>query len=267
MNPKFSKVSVAPGEPLELNFSAIPAGGNVEIQIYRVAVLNPQFAISTGGQIGSEGSAAIILNTVDIQPGTFELVSAKVITQPAQNTAGFLEPAVNEVWRANSPQERLLFEITTSPRPVSLNDLRQEVVEAEARIEQEFLAPAQAVVGLSQPATRHFTAFVFVRGMLVGARLRFRNFEIVPAPGGIDDGDSLLAVNRFLKEQTISGVQFPHSMERRQRSIQTNPVCVFRFPAVCAPSHADVRNYVVALANEVLLALALTRDASGRVWT
>lgn len=266
MNPKFSKVSIAPGEPFELNCSAIAAGTYVEIQVYRVAVLNPQFAMSTGGQIGPEGSVTIVLNTVDIQAGTFELVGARVITQPTQNSAGSLEPTVHEVWHANSPQERVLFEITASPRAVSLHELRQEVIETEARIEQDFLAPVQAVFGLSQPATRHFTAFAFVRGMLIGTRLRFRSFEIVPAPGGIDDADSLLAVNRFLKEQTITGVQFPHSIERRQRSMQTNPVCVFHFPAVCAPSHADVRNYVVALTNEVLLALALTRDASGRVF-
>lgn len=266
MNPKISKVSIAPGEPLELKFSAVAAGTHVEIQIYRVAILNPQFAIGTGGQIGPERSAKIVLNTVDIQPGTFELVFARGVTQPAQNSAGPLESTVHEVWRANSPQERVLFEITASPRPVSEQELRQVVIEAEARIEHEFLAPVQAVVGLSQPATRLFTAFAFVRGMLIGTRLRFRNYEIVPAPGGIDDADSLLTVNRFLKERTITGVQFSHSMERRQRSMATNPVCVFHFPAVCAPSHADVRNYVVALTNEVLLALALTRDASGRVF-
>lgn len=266
MNPIFSRVSIAPGEPLELNFSAIAAGTHVEIQIYRVALLNPQFAMSTGGQIGPEGSAAIVLNTVDIQPGTFELVGARVVTQPSQNSVGSLDARVHEVWRANSPQERVLFEIAAAPRALSHNELRQEVIEAEVRIEQEFLTPVQAVLGLSHPATRHFTAFAFVRGMLIGTKLRFRNFEIVPAPGGIDDTDSLLAVNKFLREQTITGVQFPNSIERRQRSTQTNPVCVLHFPAVCAPSHLDVRNYAVALTNEVLLALALTRDASGRVF-
>lgn len=266
MNPKLSKVSIAPGQPLDLNFFAVATGTHVDIQIYRVAVLNPQFAMSTGGQIGPERSATITLNTADLRPGTFELVGARVVTQPTQNSGGSLEPTVHEVWRARSPQERVLFEITAHARAIAASELMEEVIEAEARIEREFLAPVQALFGLSQPATRHFTAFAFVRGMLIGTRLRFGNFEVVPAPEGIDDADALLAVNRFMKDNTITGVQFPHSKERRQRSIQTNPVCVFHFPAVRAPSPEDVRNYAVGLTNEVLLALALTRDASGRVF-
>lgn len=266
MNPKFSKVSIAAGEHLELKFSAIAAGTHVEVQVYRVAVMNPQFAMSTGAQIGPDGSVTIVLNTVNLQPGTFELVAARVVTQPTQNSADSTEPTVHQIWEPNSPQARVLFEIAASPRAVSEHELRQEVIEAEARIEQEFLAPVQAVFGLSQPATRHFTAFAFVRGMLLGTKLRFPNFEIIPAPEGIDNADSLLVVNKFLKEQTRTGVQFPHSLERRQRALQANPVCVFHFPAVRAPSHADVQNYAVARTNEALLALALTRNASGRVF-
>lgn len=266
MKPELSKVSIALGDPLELKFSHIVAGTHVEIQVYRVAILNPQFVMSTSGQVDGQGIATVAFNTVNLQPGIFELAEARVITQPLQDCSNSLEPTIHEVWHAKSNQERVLFEITSSSRAVSEHELRQEVIETEARIEKEFLVPVQAVFGLSQPATRHFTAFVFVRGMLIGTKLRFHNFEIIPAPEGINDADALLAVNKFLKERTITNVQFSHSMERRQRSIQANPVCVFHFPSVRAPSHVEVRNYAVALTNEVLLALALTRDASGRVF-
>jgi hypothetical protein len=266
MNPKFSRVSIASGEHLELTFSAITAGTHVEVQLYRVAVLNPQFSMSTAGQIGPDGSGTIVFNTADLQPGTFELVGARAVTHPTHNSASFIEPTVHEIWRASSSQTRVLFEIAANSRAISEHELRQEVVDAEARIEQDFLAPVQAVFGLSQPATRHFTAFTFVRGMLIGTKLRFPHFEIVPAPEGINDADSLLVVNKFLKQHTHTSVQFPHSLERQQRAWQANPVCVFHFPAVRAPSHADVRNYAVELTNEVLLALALTRDASGHVF-
>jgi hypothetical protein len=83
---------------------------------------------------------------------------------------------------------------------------------------------------------------------------------------GIEDEDLLRAINRFLSEWTITGTQFSYSEERRQCSMRANPVCVFHFPAVRAPSHAEVQNYATTVTNEVLLALALTRDASGRVF-
>jgi len=266
MNPKFSKTSIASGEPLELTLSAIAHGAAVEIQIYRVAVLNPQFALSTGVQIGPDRSATVLLDTTHLLPGIFELVAARAVTHQMENAAGSLEPAVHEVWHPDSPQQRLLFEVSASPRVISEHELRREVVETEARIEEEFLVPVQAGPGHSPPGTRHFAALVFVRGMLMGTRLRFRNCEIIPTGGGIDDADSLAVVNRFLRDHTRTGVQFPHSEDRRQRSMGANPVCVFHFPAVQAPSHSEVRDYAVALTSEMLLALALTRDASGRIF-
>lgn len=136
----------------------------------------------------------------------------------------------------------------------------------EAQLEYDFLEPVQAVLGLAQPATRHFTAFVFVRGMLIGSQMRFPNFEIVPTNAGMEGKDALVVVNKFLRERTTTGIQFGLSDERLQQSLQANPVCVFHFPAVRAPSPQEVRSYAVRVTEEVLLAMALTRDASGRVF-
>lgn len=262
--PQLTSVSVTPGTTIDLTFSGQPEGTHVEVQIQRVAVLNRQFAMSTVGPIAPDRVATVSVQTNSMQPGYYELNLARSVTNVPTETPA--EPKVHELWHARTLQERVIFEIAQTPRTLTPAAVVQEVAAIEAQLEHDFLQPVQAVAGLAQPATRHFTAFVFVRGMLISSQMRFPHFEIVPTAAGVESTDKLNAVNKFLRERTTTGVQFGYSKERSQQSLQANPLCVFHFPAVRAPSPQEVRSYAVEITEKVLLAMALTRDASGHVF-
>lgn len=262
IKPSLATVSVSAGTKFALTLFQVESGTQVEIQIQRVAVLNRQFAMGTGAVINQDRSATVLIDTSSMQPGYYELVAARAVSA----SDVLVEPTVHQVWKPHSPNERVIFEVTQSSRAATSADLLKEVSAVEAQLEVDFLKPVEAVVGLAQPAHRYFTAFIFVRGMLIGTHMRFPHFEIVPTQSGIDTNDALRLVNKFLKERTKTGVQFEYSKDRHLRSMQANPVCVFHFPAVLANAPEEVRAYAVRITDEVLLALALTRDASGRIF-
>lgn len=264
IQPSVAAVSVGKGTKIELTLMQVERGTQVQVQIQRVAVLNRQFAMSTEAVINQDRSATVLIDTSSMQPGYYELVAARAVTNSALDVP--VEPKVHQVWQPRLPKERVIFEITQNPRAVTSAGLLQEVSAIEAQLDMDFLKPVEAVSGLAKPAQRHFTAFVFVRGMLIGTHMRFPHFELVPTHSGIDTNDAQRSVNKFLKERTKTGVQFEYSKDRQLRSLQANPVCVFHFPAVRANTPEEVRTYALRITDEVLLALALTRDASGRVF-
>lgn len=264
IRPSLIDSSVAPGSKVPLTFAQLKLGTHVDVQIQRVAILNRQFAMSMGAVIDRDRSATVLIDTSNMQPGYYELVAARVVTNPSSEIPA--EPVVHQVWQPRLSDERVIFEVAHNSRAVTSAALIQEVSVAESQLESDFLRPVEALLGGAQGGQRQFTAFVFVRGMLVGTRMRFAHFEIVPTGGGVETIDALNSVNAFLRERTRTGVQFKYSKDRQLQSSNANPVCVFHFPAVRANSPEEVRSYAAGLAGEVLLALALTRDASGRVF-
>lgn len=49
-----------------------------------------------------------------------------------------------------------------------------------------------------------YCVFVFVRDVLIGTAIRFRNFELVPTQSGLDSRDPLDFVNWFLRECLVN---------------------------------------------------------------
>jgi hypothetical protein len=161
--------------------------------------------------------------------------------------------------------ERLLFEVVLSSeqkRESSL--LLADVRQREAELEREFLAPVDIRKSDSSPAS-DYCVFVFVRDVLVGTAIRFRNFELVPTQSGLDSRDPLEFVNWFLRERTTTRLQFSYDDSLAERSRQSAPVCVVHFPAIAASSQEEVRDHCVEQTNKLLLALSLSRDAGGIV--
>lgn len=96
LTPQLTVVSVTPGTNINLTFSDIPEGTHIEIQIQRVALLNRQFAMSTGAPINLERMCTVELRTDSMQCGYYELVAARSVTHIP--TSAPIEPAVHELW-------------------------------------------------------------------------------------------------------------------------------------------------------------------------
>lgn len=264
IRPSVADISVTRGSKVALNFAQLEQGTHVDVEIQRVAVLNRQFAQSTGAAINQDGSAIVFIDTSNLQPGYYELVAASVVTNSASEVP--VESTVQLVWKPRLLTDRVIFEVAHDSRVVTSAALVQEVTAAESQLEADFLEPVEAQIGGTHAGRRQFTAFVFVRGLLIGTHMRFPHFEIVPTGSGIENIDALNSINNFLKQRTKTGVQFKYSKDRQLQSLQANPICVFHFPSVRANSPEEVRAYSVKTTDEVLLALALTRDASGTVF-
>jgi len=261
MDVAFKKLCLGPGEPLDLTLSRLPTenGARYKIDVFRIGVLNPHLVLGQESAGPASGTQEVSFDTARLPPGLYE-VRAEAGNANLQGTIEIVDrcPA--------TPLQRLLFEVAIAPRPVDPSQLLEEARALEQRIEHDFLEPVEAVLGLAQAAAHQFVVFVFVRGMLLGTRMRFERFEIVPAGNGITNRESLDFVNSFLKQNTATGIQFPYTEERALSDRQANPVAVFHFPAVRAPSSMVARDYARAKTEQTLLALALVRDASGEIF-
>jgi hypothetical protein len=159
--------------------------------------------------------------------------------------------------------KRQLFEVVASTefqRAASV--LLAEVQQRETELERKFLSP----IDIRKPESSNgseYCVFVFVRDVLIGTAIRFRNFELVPTQTGLDSRDPLDFVNWFLRERTLTGLQFVYEDGLAERSRQSNPVCVVHFPSIVSSSIEEARDYCVEQTSKLLMVLSLSRDAGG----
>lgn len=159
--------------------------------------------------------------------------------------------------------KRQLFEVVASPESQrTASVLLAEVQQREAELESKFLSPIDIRKPESSNASE-YCVFVFVRDVLIGTAIRFRNFELVPTQSGLDSRDPLDFVNCFLRERTLTGLQFVYDDGLAERSRQSNPVCVVHFPSIVSSSIEKARDYCIEQTSKLLLALSLSRDAGG----
>ncbi|MDO8864167.1 hypothetical protein Q6D67_20995 [Haliea sp. E1-2-M8] len=233
----------------------------MQVEIYSAGVLNPEpkLGIGTKPTISEDGLFEVEISTDSLQPGLFEVLLIRF-----HSTLDSKTPEKIDVL-PRSLNERVIFEVIAHPViPRSKAEIYAELSKLEHEIEEKFAAPFQIVEGAKN--LLGYSVFVFIRDLLVGTRIRFPYFELLPTRAGLESIDTFNFVNMFLDQNTKTNVFFNYTEDAKRTSVQSNPVCVVHFPNVEAQSQNVARDYCVDKAKTLLLALALSRDAGGSVF-
>jgi len=260
-----SAASAIKGERIRLR-ATIPnaaAYDQIQIEVVTAGVANPLNALGFGTAPTRlpNDDVETEIDTQHLDHGLYEiglvrLHSTSVETFPSQ---------LDCVPGRDFPRQP--FEVRHATDPARTPDeLLAVVAEMEAEIRRRFLEPIDLRV---EDSTEYeeFTALCFVRDVLVGTAMRFDHFELVPTSGGLAQKDTVGFVNAFLEDHTTSGIVFGYDEEARLRDQRTNPVCVVHFPALNAATPETVASYCAEQVDFLLLALSLSRDAGGALFS
>jgi len=255
--------SIRRGEALSahLEIETAISCDQMQAEVYTVGVLNPEFklGIGTTPTIVGERAFQISIPTETLQPGFYEIPIISL-----QSSLDSENPECVSIL-ARKSGERLLFEVFLDRSDVKTKDeMYDEILRLEDDIEDKFAEPL--LISSTKGKSSGFAVFVFVRDLLVGTRIRFSNFELLPTNSGLESIDTFNFVNEFVMNNTATNACFEYTADARLASVQANPVCVVHFPNIEAESEDQARHYCVSKTNSLLLALALVRDAGGSVF-
>lgn len=236
--------------------------GQLQVEVFDVGVSNPiaRLGFGTVPTAVSEHVAQVEINSEHLSPGVYEIGLIRLHSSSDSDLAPQLD------FISGRDFARKLFEVgysIDSRRTAEL--LLTSVQQCEAELEREFLTSVDIRAAKTSETLDCFV-LVFVRDMLVGTRMRFKHFEILPTKSGLDSRDALDFVNHFLRERTLVKVQFDYTDGAANHSRHSNPVCIVHFPAILATSMDEARDYCIGQTNRLLLALSLSRDAAGTVF-
>jgi hypothetical protein len=261
---ELSTSSAIKGQSIELRLQHKqgPGYAQLQVEVYDCGVLNPssKLGFGTTPKITAKEELAVDIDTRHLAIGVYEVRLVKLHDGGEANE----KPNIDLVAVKDYP--RTFFEVVESAKDSRhLDVIRQEVERLEQEIEWRFLEPCDVRTDLSLPSTLH-TAFVFIKDVLIGTRLRLERLELVPTNDGIGTRDSHEFVNTFLEQRTSTDIIFEYGGQLESQSRSANPVCVVHFPAIQSNSLETARDYCVGKTNAVLLALALSRDAGGSIF-
>lgn len=256
--------SVVKGQSIELRLQHKqgPEYGQLQVEVYDCGVLNPssKLGFGTTPKRTAKEKLAVDIDTRHLAIGVYEVRFLRLHDGEEANE----KPHLDLVAVKDYP--RTFFEVVESPedaRPLGV--IRDEVAQLEQEIEWRFLEPLDLRNDISMPGAL-YTAFVFIKDVLIGTRIRLERLELVPTNDGIGARDSHEFVNTFLEQRTSTGIIFEYEGRLETQSRHASPVCVVHFPAVQSNSLDAARDYCVGRTNAVLLALALSRDAGGSIF-
>lgn len=248
--------------PVRIAHPQILAFSQIQIDIFDAGASNPspQLSFGTAPNIRGDNLVQVLIDARHLKPGVYEIRLVRFHTPSRRG----VDQQLDFVPLRDFP--RVIFEVVAQEGEGRLaTALLAAVTQSETALEQEFLRPVE-VGDPTVPIKAEVTALVFVRDVLIGTAVRFRNFELLPTGSGLDSKDSLEFVNTFLKELTKTGLTFPYDDAARQRSRSSAPVCVVHFPAVMGSTHEQILNYCLNQVQALLLALSLSRDAGGAIF-
>lgn len=231
----------------------------LQVEVFDVGVPNPspRLGFGTTPTRLEDHAAQAEIDSQHLPLGTYEIRLIR-LHDPIDSS---LAPQVDFMPRKDF--KRQLFEVVASPESQrTASDLLAEVQQREAELERRFLSPVDIRKPESSNASE-YCVFVFIRDMLIGTAIRFRHFELMPTQSGLDSRDPLDFVNWFLRERTLTGLQFIYEDGLAEKSRQSNPVCVVHFPSIVSSSIEEVRDYCIEQTSKLLLVLSLSRDAGG----
>ncbi len=245
--------------PIRLSYPVVFEYRQLQVEVFDVGIANPspRLGFGTAPTRLEDHAAQVEIDSQHLPLGTFEVRLIR-LHDPIDPR---LAPQVEFIPIRDF--KRQLFEVVALPESQrAASVLLAEVQQREAELEREFLSPVDIRKHESTDASE-YCVFVFVRDVLIGTVIRFRNFELVPTQNGLDSQDPLNFVNRFLRERTLTGLQFAYEEGLAEQSRRSNPVCVVHFPSIISSSIEEVRDYCIEQTSKLLLSLSLSRDAGG----
>lgn len=260
---KISASTIEAGEELIVCVSDQTADtyGQMQTDVKTAGRLNREFALSTGAaptKISGQ-EFEVVVNTSSLQPGFYELVRV-VFHTPAQPQ---LAPTLE--LQSGRDYHRILLEVVEKGGVKhTADEVLAAVSLAEKAIDERF-SSAIDVRHSEREVAEHYAVFVFVRGILVGTRIRFDHCEIIPTGTGLDSHDALNFVNRSMQDFGFN-LTFPYGEPQANASRTENPVFLIHFPHIVSETSEQAREHCVAKAELLLLAMALSRDATGTVF-
>ena len=261
---EFDIVCAKGGEllPLLVSHPRILEYQQIQVEIFDAAVLCPTPKLGFGTSINIVGteSTEVRIDTGHLQAGIYEIGLIRFHT-PADPSS----PEQMDFMPSQHGGRQVFKVLSEGERPMGKHDLLEAIEVQEREIEERFLEPIDARSATSDPENE-YCVFVFIKELLVGTRIRFPNFEIIPTLSGLDSTDTFEFVNHFLRVGTRIGAEFEYNEQNRQASRQSNPVCVVHFPTILASTSERARDYCIDRANMLISVLSLSRDAGGVVF-
>lgn len=257
------RVSATKGEPLPVEV-AFEKGSNyqqVQIEVYDAGVVNPisRLGFGTDPKI-KNGVFEVDIDTNYLDLGIFEVKMVR-FHSPKEPT---ILPQVDLI--SGKDYERMFFEIIDKEQePHTQAELRKKILNIEYHLEQEFLKPVD-IRSSKDAQLKNCCVFVFVHNLLIGTRIRFDHFEMIPTNSGLGAKDQIDLVNEFFKNNSSVRLNFPYSNELRNSSQRSNPAFVLHFPEVIGSNYDEINKYCIDKAVLLLLAAALSRDSSGEIF-
>ena len=233
----------------------------MQVDVLTAGGLNREFAFSMGTTPikTPDNGLEVVVNTSSIQPGFYELVRIMFHT-PAQS-----KPAPELELLSSRDFQRTLFEVVAKGGiRHSSDEVMNAVTLAETVLEEKFLAPID-VREDRKGVAEHYAVFVFVRGILVGTHIRFEHCELIPTRTGLDSNDALNFVNGSMRDLGVD-VAFPYGEQQAHTSRSENPVFLIHYPHIVSASNEQARDHCVKKVVLLLLAMALSRDATGTIF-
>lgn len=252
------------GDTLELTLQHEQGAeyAQLQVEVFDCGVPNPSPKLSFGTTPRSTttGEVSVEIETRHLDTGVYEVRLVRLHEAGEENE----KQQIDLVGGKDFP--RTFFEVVSSSNDArSLEAILEEVNQREQEIERCFLEPIDIRTDTSTPGAL-YTAFVFIKDVLVGTQVRLSQFELIPTNDGLGARDSHDFVNWFLRQRTSTRVAFEYGGQLEAQSRRANPVCVVHFPAIASNSIEGARDYCINKSNALLLALALSRDASGSVF-
>lgn len=253
--------SLVPGDPLTVTLAEAPHTEyeQLQVDVVKAGVPNPSMAMGTGThpELLENGDASIRLNTSSLGPGFYEIALVRLHSPKMDG----IPERVDYIGGRDFPRQ--VFEASvTNEGPQDMEAVLETVIQLEEEIERRFNTPVDLTEAPDRAAVEYW-AFVFLKDVLLGTPMRFETFQIVPTGSGLEGGDELRFVNRFLTEDTTTGLVFDQDEAEINRARQSNPVAALYFPALLAPDAETALAYCTEQAETLLLALSLSRDAGG----
>ena len=261
---ELSTSSATQGQSIELKLRHKQGSGyaQLQVEVYDCGVLNPSSKLGFGTTPNrtADEELAVNIDTRNIAIGVYEVRLLRLHDGGEANGRSHLDLV------AAKDYPRTFFEVVESAKDSrTLDVIRKEVERLEQEIEWRFLEPCDIRTDLSLPGSL-YTAFVFIKDVLIGRRIRLERLELVPTNDGIGARDPHEFVNTFLEKRTSTGIIFEYEGQLDSQSRSANPVCVVHLPAIQSNSLDVAKDYCVEKTNAVLLALALSRDAGGSIF-
>lgn len=248
--------------PVRIAHPQVLAFSQIQIEIFDAGVSNPSPQLGFGAAPDRCGDNLVqaLIDARHLKLGVYEIRLIRFHTPTREGVDQQLDFVPLRDFA------RVIFEVVAQgSEGRSAAALLATVTQSETALEQEFLRPVE-VGDPTVPTKAEVTALVFVRDVLIGTAVRFRNFELIPTGSGLDSKDSLEFVNTFLKERTRTGLTFPYDDAARQSSRSSAPVCVVHFPTLVGSTREQVRDHCLDQVQALLLALSLSRDAGGAIF-